>query len=220
MATVYRNTRFSSRSVPVRALCSAMALLLLAGCWHVVNVPIWTDDTLVFYPDLVGQYEGEEDGRKVLYQLTAGDNKTYSVVSYSDKGVPAADEMQLRFVKLGDFIFASRLLYKTGTKKLQEHVAVDGLPQFVSRVTIRGKDITCWTLPAPAGKPPTENHSTLLDHPDIRTKEVVSFNAQTGKNEKTRTLDMTTSEMQSFLAKHGAEFTQEEATYKWLGPVR
>ena len=228
MASVLHQTiRFSSQRNRVMLVCCAIMGLLLGGCFHEIGVPIWTKDTVVFYPDLVGQYH-IVDGTAAC-QLTAGEDKTYTVSHFDAKGLPTpfldgADKRtevgQLRFVKLGEFTFMSYLIFKPGTKEYEEFLAQGfGIPQLVSRVSFNGKDITLWYLPRPESKEPYD-HDVLLDHAEIRTKEVVVRDAKTGESKKKRTIDMTTAELQAFLKKHGAEFTQKTGTYKWIGPVR
>ena len=207
------------RAVPA---CCGLMVLCIMGCIHHVGVPIWTKDTVVFYPDLVGQYRVFERGMAEpmsgTFQLTAGADKTYTVTYYDDKGVLQDASYELRFVKLAEFTFIS-LNPKLGTKAYQDELAKGlGFPQSISRVSFEGKDFVAWGIAKP--KDSKIDYDPILDHVEINTKEVVVRNATTGKSEKERTIDMTTGELQSFLIRHGAEFSEKGWTLKWIGPVR
>src|SRR3954449_12105290 len=91
------------RAVRLGTLLAAL-LAVVVGC-HPSENPIWTPETLVYYPELLGVYESDQGRETKTTTLAKGDaEKSYRVIERNAQGEKRL-EATLRLVKLGDLIF-------------------------------------------------------------------------------------------------------------------
>ena len=119
----------------------AAVFALLGGCYPSEN-PVWTPETLVYFPELLGMYRG--DGPAAATNTTTlekGDaDKSYRVVTRNGKGEKTG-EATLRLVKLDGRIFYD---YEPSAAKLDNfRPPLKGLHLF-GRLTIKDKTITLY----------------------------------------------------------------------------
>src|SRR5688572_29115446 len=83
----------------------AVLLGVIVGCYPSEN-PIWTPETLVYQPELLGVYQDDEPAtERNTTTLEKGDaEKSYRVIKRNAKGEKTG-EATLRLVKLGDSLF-------------------------------------------------------------------------------------------------------------------
>ena len=182
------------------ALLVALALACLAGCYESLNT-IVTPDKLVFYEDLLGDYQGVGDtaGRIALEK---GPDRSYRFKASDAKG----DEMYrgaLRLIKLGDAHF-----YELAVDGL---TTLDGKPRHViGRLGIEGaagaKTITGYTF---------ESDDRLLGAVGVATSEITY--KEDGQEKKGRALSMTADTLQPILSAHAKEMTKATLKYQQAG---
>ena len=83
----------------------AALLAVVAGCYPSES-PIWTPDTLVYFPELLGVYQDDDrPTEKNTTTLEKGEaEKSYRLITRDGKGEKTG-EATLRLVKLGETIF-------------------------------------------------------------------------------------------------------------------
>jgi hypothetical protein len=129
----------------------------VAGCYPSEN-PIWTPDTLVYYPELLGTYQDDEPAtEKNTTTLEKGEaEKSYQVIHRNGKGEKTGEAV-LRLVKLDDTLFYD---YQPSGAKLGDTVfceyqpsgakldKVEPLKEFhlFGRLTINDKKIALYSF--------------------------------------------------------------------------
>src|SRR3954451_11903842 len=121
----------------------AILLVVVAGCYPSEN-PIWTLDTLVYYPELLGTYQDDEPAtEKNTTTLEKGEaEKSYHVITRDGKGEKTGEAV-LHLVKLDDTIFydyqpSGWALDKTEPPLKELHI--------FGRLTIKDKKITLYSF--------------------------------------------------------------------------
>jgi hypothetical protein len=182
----------------------AILLAVVAGCYPSEN-PIWTPDTLVYYPELLGTYQDDEPAtEKNTTTLEKGEaEKSYHVISRNGKGEKTGEAV-LQLVKLEDTLFYD---YQPSGAKLGDSVFYDYPPNganldkveplkefhIFGRLTIKDKKITLYSF-----------GSNVLVDEAFRWKKVrratATAPATTRPDEEdARIITNTTEELQAFL---------------------
>jgi hypothetical protein len=175
-------------------LGTALAILLavVVGCYPSAN-PIWTPDTLVYYPDLLGTYQDDEPAtEKNTTTLEKGEaEKSYRVITRDGKGEKTGEAV-LHLVKLDDTLFYD---YQPIGAKLDK--VEPQLKEFhiFGRLTIKDKKITLYSFGA----------NGTVDQPVVDTFRWKTVRPATAPattrpdTEATRIIANTTEELQAFL---------------------
>ena len=121
-----------------------LATLLAAavgGCYPSEN-PVWTPETLVYYPELLGVYQDDEPATaKNTTTLEKGDaDKSYRVITRDGKGGKTGEAL-LRLVKLGDRLYYD---YQVSVAKPENFDPPLKEFHFFGRLTREGKKITLY----------------------------------------------------------------------------
>jgi hypothetical protein len=121
----------------------AVLLAFVAGCYPSEN-PIWTPDTLVYYPEILGTYqEGELAAEKDTTTLEKGEaEKSYRVTSRNGKGEKLEDGV-LHLAKLGETLFYD---YQPTAAKLGKVDPPNKPFHVFGRLTIEGKKVTLYSF--------------------------------------------------------------------------
>jgi hypothetical protein len=150
-----------------------------AGCYPSEN-PIWTPETLVYRPELLGVYQADEPAKaKNTTTLEKGEaEKSYRVVTRDGKG-EKTDEGVLRIVQLGDSLFYD---YQPSGAKLDKFDPPLKELHLFGRLTIKDKNVTLYHF-----------GSNILVDEAFRWKEARR------EKEEARVIANTTKELQAFL---------------------
>ena len=179
----------------IGTLLATLLAALVVGCYPSEN-PIWTPETLVYHPELLGVYQDDEPATaKNTTTLEKGDaDKSYRVITHNGKGEKTG-EASLRLVKLGD-----RLYYDyqpSGAKLDNVDPPLKGFHIF-GRLTIKDKKITLYF-----------GSNILLDEA-FRGKKV------TRDKEDARIITNTTEELQTFLKANSDKMTAPGGSFTKL----
>lgn len=171
------------------------AVALSAGCIYESLGTIVTADKLVFYENLVGEYECKSGEHKLgHFTIAKGkEDKSYLVTERNADGGIVGTRV-LRLIKLGEHHFYDMEM-PAETNKGKIHgfgrMAIDG--DRIRAFIFDGDDMD--------GK-------KLYGHGDIRTEEYVRIGPD-GTQTMRRAVSMTPQDLQAFLQKHAGEMTRE-----------
>ena len=170
--------------------------LVVIGCYPSES-PIWTAETLVYYPELLGVYRDDTPAtEKNTTTLEKGEaDKSYRVVHRNGEGEKTG-EATLRLVKLGDSIFYD---YERGGVKLDK---VDPpLKEFhiFGRLKIEGKKLQLYSF----------NANVLVD-------EIFRWKTVKRGTKESRVIANTTQELQAFLKANEKQLTVEAGSFTKL----
>jgi hypothetical protein len=200
----------------------AILLAVVAGCYPSEN-PIWTPDTLVYYPELLGTYQDDEPAtEKNTTTLEKGDTeKSYHVITRDGKGEKTGEAV-LHLVKLDDTLFYD---YQPIGAKLGDTVfyedqpsgakldKVEPLKQFhiFGRLTIKDKKITLYSF-----------GSNIVVDDAFRWKKVRPVRATAPATtrpdeEDARIITNTTEELQAFLKANAKKMNVPGGGFTKLG---
>jgi hypothetical protein len=170
----------------------AILMAVVVGCYPSEN-PIWTPETLVYYPDLLGTYQDDEPAtEKNTTTLEKGEaEKSYRVITRNGKGEKVGEAV-LRLVKLDETLFYD--YQPTGAKLDKVEPPLKEFHIF-GRITVEGKKITLYSF----------GSNGSVDQPVAETFRWKTVRPATAPattrpdREATRIIANTTEELQAFL---------------------
>ncbi len=170
----------------------ATLLAVVAGCYPSES-PIWTPDTLVYFPELLGVYQDDDrPTEKNTTTLEKGEaDKSYRLTTRDGKGEKTG-EATLRLVKLGETIFYD---YQPTGAKLDK---VDPpLKEFhiFGHLKIEGKKVQLYSFGS-----------------NVPVDKALRWKTVKHDNEESRVIANTTEELQAFLKANEKKMTVPESS--------
>lgn len=174
---------------PCTALLLVLAAMLggLGGCATPSVHPLYTDDTIVYEPALVGTWGQKDDAQ--TYSITRVGKVYHLLVKDHDPKKPQQWEFEVRLVKLGDHRYADVAAAEEERDAHEEHWGPLFVPtHMVARFAVSGDALTVWTL----------RHEWLKERLDAREVSL----AHTRLGPGVILITATTAELQAFLRAH------------------
>ena len=192
-------------SIPAACLLASLLLLaFLAGCYESLT-NIATPDKLVYFDDLVGDYQGvdAETGRMSLGKGKA--DTTYAYKQYDAKGT-LVNEGGLWIIKLDDELF-----YQLS---VDGYATSDGRAVYaIGRLKLEGES-GARTLTGYAFK----SEQTLFGDGLVKSEEYERV--ENGERKKHRALAMEAGKLQAYLALRAGVMTEPTLRYRRAGAAR
>jgi hypothetical protein len=194
--------RRSSRAAIAAVLLAAA--LGLNACWTLSVHPLYTADTVVFEPDLVGIWGDPEDPTDETWQFTAAGDQSYRLVIRETPSSPVVDETQdgiyeVHLVELNGYCFLDG--YPIAPKSVNQFYETSVIPAhaFV-RLHLEGHVLHLAALDTAWLREGLEAGRLVLAH-ELEGSELV--------------LTASTRELQEFLAAHAEEaFAEEDVLHR------
>jgi hypothetical protein len=179
----------------LRTLLTA-SLAVIVGCYPSEN-PIWTPETLVYLPELLGVYQDDQPTtEKNTTTLEKGEaEKSYRVIMRNGEGEKTG-EATLRLVKLGDSLFYD---YEPSGAKLDNvDPPLEGL-HFFGRLEVNDNRIQLYSFGS-----------------HIPMEEAFRWKTITRDGEESRVIANSTEELQAFLIANEKKMTVPEGSFTKL----